>query len=55
MKKTAKLNEKMCRNHMTGIWDHSTHKCYYHYITTKVCIVVNMTSLEPVSWYRDGC
>ena len=54
MRKVYPANEKVCRNSGRGFWNRKLERCYYHYNTVQVCLLLD-SNLNLSSYYEKGC
>ena len=54
IRKSYPANEKVCRNSGKGFWNRKLEKCYYHYNTVKVCLLLD-ENLNLSGFYEKGC
>ena len=54
MRKAYPANEKVCRNSGKGFWNRKLERCYYHYNTVQVCLLID-SNLHLSSFYEQGC
>jgi hypothetical protein len=54
MRKIYPANEKVCRNSGKGYWNRSSEKCYFHYNTLEICLLLE-ENLDLSPQYLQGC